>query len=45
MGTERGNSNSITENASQETAGRENWKHQPWELRQMQSLTLRAKKE
>ena len=44
MGTERGNSNSITENASQETAGRENWKHQPWELRQMQSLTLRAKK-
>lgn len=44
MGTERGNSNSITKNASQETAGRENWKHQPWELRQMQSLTLRAKK-
>lgn len=44
MGTERGNSNSITENASSEMAGRENWRHQPWELRQMQSLPLRAKK-
>ena len=44
MGTERGNSNSITENASSERTGRENWRHQPWELRQMQSLPLRAKK-
>ena len=46
MGTGEGSSNGLkaTENASLETVGRENWIHQPWELRQMQSLSLDSKK-
>lgn len=45
MGKETGGRNGIdAENASSEVTGRENWKHQPWELRQMQSLPLSAKK-
>lgn len=44
MGTEKRTSNRINENASSKVTGRENWRHQPWELRQMQSLSLGAKK-
>lgn len=44
MGTEKRTSNRINENASSKVTGRENWRHQPWELRQMQSLPLGAKK-
>lgn len=45
MGTERSGSgsDSIKSNPPQND-GRKSWRHQPWELRQMQSLPLKAKK-